>query len=142
MSTCMPKKEDIQRKWYTIDAANKPLGRLAVEVARLLMGKHKPDYTPHVDCGDHVIVLNAAKVALTGRKLQQKVYRYHSGWVGGLKEVNYKALMSKEPEKAVKLAAAGMLPKNSIGRQSLTRLKIFAHEQHRHAAQKPEPVPC
>ncbi|GHU86104.1 50S ribosomal protein L13 [Clostridia bacterium] len=140
MSTCMLKKEDVQRKWYVIDAANRPLGRLAVEVARLLMGKHRPDYTPHVDCGDHVIVLNAAKVALTGRKLEQKVYRYHTGWVGGLKEIGYKTLMVKEPEKAVKLAVAGMLPKNSIGRQSLTRLRVFAREQHRHTAQKPKPI--
>lgn len=137
MSTYMLTKERVERKWHVVDAANMSLGRLAGEIARLLMGKHRPNYTPHVDCGDHVIVLNAGKIVLTGRKLQQKFYRYHTGWVGGLKEISYKILMEKKPEKAVMLAIKGMLPKNSIGRKSLTRVRVYSGCEHKHAAQQP-----
>lgn len=138
MSTFMAKAETIERKWYVLDAAGKPLGRTAAIAASLLRGKHKPTYTPHVDSGDFVIVINADKAILTGKKLEQKYYRYHTGWVGGLKEIQYKTLMSEKPEKAVQLAVKGMLPKNSIGRQSATRLKIYAGAEHGHEAQMPE----
>lgn len=138
MSTFMAKPETIERKWYVLDAAGKPLGRTAAIAASLLRGKHKPTYTPHVDSGDFVIVINADKAVLTGKKLEQKYYRYHTGWVGGLKEVQYKTLMAEKPEKAVQLAVKGMLPKNSIGRQSATRLKVYSGTEHNHDAQKPE----
>ena len=121
-----------------IDAAGKPLGRTAATAAMLLRGKHKAEFTPHVDCGDFVIVINADKAILTGKKLTQKYYRHHTGWVGGLKEVQYKTLMTEKPEFAMQLAVKGMLPKNSIGRQSATRLKVYAGENHNHQAQKPE----
>lgn len=138
MSTYMAKNETIERKWYILDAAGKPLGRTAAVAAALLKGKHKPEYTPHVDCGDYVIIINADKAVLTGKKLTQKYYRTHSGYVGGLKETQYKTLMEKKPCKAMKLAIRGMLPKNSIGRWSLLRCKIYEGEQHNNAAQKPE----
>jgi len=128
----------IDRKWYIIDAQDKPLGRVAALAATLLRGKHKPEFTPHVDCGDHVIIINAAKVALTGRKLDQKYWRRHTGYVGGLKEVKYRTLMATRPEKAVELAVWGMLPKNSIGRSSMPRLKVYKGAEHKHQAQKPE----
>ena len=121
MSTYMAKNETIERKWYILDAAGKPLGRTAAVAAALLKGKHKPEYTPHVDCGDYVIIINADKAVLTGKKLTQKYYRTHSGYVGGLKETQYKTLMEKKPCMAMKLAIRGMLPKNSIGRCSLLR---------------------
>ena len=140
MSTYMASKATIERKWYVVDAAGKPLGKTAVIVADLLRGKGKPTYTPHADCGDNVIVINAGKAILTGNKMEQKYYRTHSGWVGGLKEVQYKTLMAEKPEFAMQLAVKGMLPKNSIGRQSATRLKVFAGENHNHQAQKPELV--
>ena len=111
MSTFMKKQEQVSRKWYIVDAADKPLGRVATQIATILMGKHRPDYTPHVDCGDGVIVLNAAKVVLTGDKLNKKFYRYHTGHIGGLKEINYKRLMENTPEKAIELAVKGMLPR-------------------------------
>ena len=138
MSTTLVRKEDVQRKWYVLDAADKPLGRTAVIAANILRGKVKPDFTPNVDCGDYVIVINASKAVLTGKKLDQKYYRRHSGWIGGLKETKYKTLMAERPEFAVQLAVKGMLPKNSLGRNALTRLKVFAGSEHNHAAQKPE----
>ena len=138
MSTFLPKAEDIKREWYVIDAANKPLGRTAATVATLLRGKHKPTFTPNVDCGDHVVVINAAQAVLTGNKLVNKYYRHHSGYIGGLKEVQYKTLMAKRPELAMQLAVKGMLPKNTIGAKSLTRLKIYKGAEHNHQAQKPE----
>lgn len=134
----MAKAEQIQRKWYVVDAENKPLGRLASEVAKVLRGKNKPTYTPHVDTGDFVIVINAEKVLLTGKKLDQKVYRYHTGFPGGLKEIKYKHLLERRPEKAVELAVKGMLPKNSLGRAMYRKLKVYSGAEHEHQAQKPE----
>ncbi|MDD6023267.1 MAG: 50S ribosomal protein L13 [Oscillospiraceae bacterium] len=139
MSTTLAKKETVERKWYVIDAAGKPLGRVAVQAATLLRGKHKPTYTPNVDCGDFVIVVNAAKAELTGKKLDQKMYQHHTGWIGNLKEVKYSTLMAEKPEFAMELAVKGMLPKNSIGRASMTRLKVYAGAEHKNEAQKPEP---
>ena len=138
MSTTLVRKEDVQRKWYIIDAADQPLGRTAVTIANILRGKVKPDYTPNVDCGDYVIVINAEKAVLTGRKLDQKHYYHHSGWIGGLKDIKYRTLMAQRPEFAMELAVKGMLPKNTIGRAALTRLKVFKGTEHPHAAQKPE----
>lgn len=138
MSTFMANKGNIVRKWYILDAAGKPLGKTAAAAATLLRGKHKPEFTPHADCGDFVVIVNAQKAVLTGKKLEQKYYRHHSGWVGGLKEVQYRTLMAEKPEMAMQLAVKGMLPKNSIGRQSATRLKIFKGAEHNHAAQMPE----
>lgn len=132
------KAKDIDRKWYVIDASDKPLGRIATEVARLLKGKHKPTYSTHLDCGDFVIVINSDKVVLTGNKLNQKVYRHHSGYIGGMKETPYSKLMEKHSDKAMKLAVKGMLPKNSLGRSMISKLKIFAGSEHTHSAQKPE----
>ena len=138
MSTFMAKAETIDRKWYVLDAAGKPLGRTAAVAAHILRGKHKPTFTPHVDGGDFVIIINADQAVLTGKKLTQKYYRHHTGWVGGLKEVQYSTLMAEKPEFAMQLAVKGMLPKNSIGRASATRLKIYAGGEHDHSAQKPE----
>ncbi len=139
MSTTLAKKETVERKWYVIDAAGKPLGRVAAQAASLLRGKHKTTFTPYVDCGDFVIVVNAAKAKLTGKKLEKKLYQHHTGWIGNLKEVKYSTLMAQKPEFAMELAVKGMLPKNSIGRASMTRLKIYAGPEHKNAAQKPEP---
>ena len=138
MSTFMANKGNIERKWYILDAAGKPLGKTATVAATLLKGKHKPEYTPHADCGDYVIIVNAEKAVLTGKKLDQKYYRTHSGYVGGLKETKYRKLMAERPELAMRLAARGMLPRNIITKDSLTRLKIFRGPDHIHAAQKPE----
>ena len=138
MSTFMANKGNIERKWYILDAAGKPLGKTAALAATLLRGKHKPEYTPHADCGDYVIVINAEKAVLTGKKLEQKYYRTHSGWVGGLKETQYSRLMKEKPELAMKLAVRGMMPRNTVTKDSLTRLKIFRGAEHIHAAQKPE----
>ena len=138
MSTFMAKVETIERKWYVIDAAGKPLGRTAVAAATILRGKHRPEFTPNVDCGEFVIIINADKAVLTGKKLTQKYYRRHSGYIGGLKEVQYKTLMATRPELAMELAVKGMLPHNTLGRKSATRLKVFAGAEHSHAAQKPE----
>lgn len=137
MSTFMAKPESIKRQWYVIDAKGKTLGDVAVVAANILRGKHKPEFTPHVDCGDYVIILNAKDVVLTGKKLEQKKYSYHTGYIGGLKQISYKELMSKNPEKAVWLAVKGMLPKNSIGAKSITRVKIYAEGEHNQQAQKP-----
>ena len=138
MSTFMQKKEAVVRKWYVIDAAGKPLGRTAVVAADLLRGKNAPEFTPHVDCGNFVIIVNAAEAVLTGKKLEQKYYQRHSGYIGGLKSVQYKTIMAEKPEFAMETAVKGMLPKNSLGRAAATRLKVYAGEAHNHAAQKPE----
>ena len=138
MSTFMANKGNIQRKWYVLDAAGKPLGKTAVTAATILRGKHKPEYTPHADCGDFVIVINAEKAVLTGKKLEQKYYRTHSGWVGGLKETKYRLLMQSKPELAMRLAVRGMMPRNIVTKDSLPRLKIYRGDSHPHAAQKPE----
>ena len=139
MSTFMAKAETIERKWYVIDAANKPLGRTAAAAATILRGKHRAIFTPHVDCGEFVIVINADKAVLTGKKLEQKYYQHHSGYIGGLKSVQYKTLMAEKPELAMELAIKGMLPHNSIGAKSFTRLKVYAGAVHNHEAQKPVP---
>ena len=137
MSTFMAKKETLDRRWYVIDAAGKPLGKTAVAAANILRGKHRPEFTPHVDCGEFVIIINADKAVLTGKKLEQKYYYHHSGYIGGMKKVQYKTLMATKPEKAMELAVKRMLPANSIGRKSMTRLKIYSGAAHNHAAQKP-----
>ena len=137
MSTTLVKPAEVERKWYLLDAAGKGLGHVAAEAAVLLRGKQKVDYTPNVDCGDFVIVINADKAVLTGNKLTQKFYRHHSGWTGGLKEISYGTLMQKRPEFAVKQAVKGMLPKNSLGAAALTRLRVYRGSEHGHAAQKP-----
>ena len=137
MSTYMAKKETVERKWYVIDAADQPLGKTAVKAATILRGKHRPEFTPHVDCGEFVIVINASKSVLTGKKLEQKYYRHHSGYIGGLKEVQYKTLMATKPELAMELAIKGMLPHNSIGAAAATRLKVYAGDAHKQQAQKP-----
>ena len=139
MSTTLAKPETVQRKWYILDAAGKPLGRTAVVAAKLLRGKHKVDYTPNVDCGDFVIIVNTDKAILTGNKAEDTYYRHHTGWIGNLKEVKYRLLMEQKPEFAMELAVKGMLPKNSIGRNSLKRLKLYKGAEHNNAAQKPEP---
>ena len=139
MSTFMAQPNAIERKWYVIDAANKPLGRTAAAAATILRGKHRATFTPHVDCGEFVIVINAEKAILTGNKLNDKYYRHHSGYIGGLKSVQYKTLMAEKPEMAMELAIKGMLPHNSIGAKSFTRLKVYAGAVHNHEAQKPVP---
>lgn len=138
MKSFMAKPLEIERKWYVIDAEGKPLGRLASEVASILRGKKKPIFTPHVDTGDFVIIVNAEKVLFTGKKLDKKLYRHHTGHPGGLKEVTARELMAKKPEQALKLAIKGMLPKNSLGRQMFTKLKVYAGAEHNHQAQQPE----
>ena len=138
MSTFMAKKETVERKWYVIDAAGKPLGRTAVTAANILRGKHRPEFTPHVDCGEFVIIINAAQAVLTGNKLQDKYHYHHSGYIGGMKKIQYKTLMATKPELAIKLAVKGMLPKNSVGRWALGRCKIYAGPEHQQQAQKPE----
>ena len=137
MSTFMAKKETISRKWYVIDAAGKPLGKTAVTAANILRGKHRPEFTPHVDCGEYVIVINAAKAVLTGKKLDQKFYRHHSGYIGGLKEESYRHLMATRPELAMTLAVKGMLPHNTLGAKSFGRLHVYAGPTHNHKAQMP-----
>lgn len=136
--TYMPKAGEVERKWYIVDATGKPLGRLASEVARILRGKHKPIYAPHVDTGDHVIVINAEKVVLTGKKREQKFHYHHSGYPGGLKKVSYNTLLATKPERAVMLAVKGMLPHNRLGRKMLKKLRVYAGSEHPHAAQQPE----
>ncbi|MDR0857483.1 MAG: 50S ribosomal protein L13 [Oscillospiraceae bacterium] len=141
MSTYMAKNESIERKWYIIDAEGKPLGRVATLAASILRGKHKPIYTPHVDCGDFVIVTNIDKIVLTGNKLTQKYYRRHSGWVGGLHETQYKKIMAEKPEFAVEQAVKGMLGKNTLGREQIKRVKCFRGPEHNHQAQQPVASP-
>ena len=138
MSTYVATKDSIERKWLLIDAEGMTLGRLCTEVAKLLRGKHKPTYTPFLDTGDNVIVINASKVVLTGKKLDDKLYRHHSGFPGGMKEIDYRTLMAKNPEKAVELAVKGMLPKNSLGRQMFRKLHVYAGADYEQTAQKPE----
>ncbi|MBQ7335930.1 MAG: 50S ribosomal protein L13 [Clostridia bacterium] len=138
MSTFMQKKENVVRKWYILDAAGKPLGKTAVAAADLLRGKNVPEFTPHVDCGNFVIVINADKAVLTGKKLEQKYYYHHSGYIGGMKSVQAKLMMETKPERAMEIAIKGMLPKNAIGAKSFTRLKVYAGDAHKHEAQKPE----
>lgn len=138
MSTFIPKADEIKRDWYVLDAAGKPLGRTAAMAAVLLRGKHKPIFIPHVDCGDHVVIINAEQAVLTGNKAEKKFYRHHSGWVGGLKEVKYGILMKNNPEKAMMLAIKGMLPDNTLGRKALTRVRIYRDAEHQHAAQQPK----
>ena len=137
MSTYMPKAGQIDRKWYVIDAAGKPLGRVAVEAADLLRGKNKPTFAPHVDCGDHVIIINCAQAVLTGNKLQNKYSCHHTGYMGHMKSVRYDTLMRENPTNAMELAVSGMVPSNTIGRAALTRLRLFAGSEHTHAAQQP-----
>ena len=137
-TTYSVKKNEIERKWYIIDAANKPLGRVATEAAKLLRGKHKPTFTPNLDVGDHVIILNCNQVILTGNKLNQKVYRHHSGYIGGMKEVSAKDMLENNPEKAMMLAVKGMLPHNRLGADQLKKLRVYAGSEHENAAQKPE----
>lgn len=138
MSTFMAKAQEVEHKWYVIDAANKPLGRVASEAARLLRGKHKPIFTPHVDTGDFVIVINAGEAILTGKKAEQKFYHRHSGYPGGLTSIPYSEMMAKRPVQAMELAVKGMLPHNRLGRKMLKKLKVYAGAEHLHAAQKPE----
>ena len=132
------KKNEIESKWYIIDAADKPLGRVATEAAKLLRGKHKPTYTPNMDNGDHVIILNCENIILTGHKLDQKIYRHHSGYIGGMKETTAREMLAKSPEKMMMLAIKGMLPKNTLGRQMLKKVRIYAGNEHENIAQKPE----
>lgn len=138
MKSFIAKPQEIERKWYVVDAEGKTLGRLSSEIAKILRGKNKPIYTPHVDTGDFVIVINAEKIELTGKKLDQKLYRYHTGHPGGLKEVPYKNLMQNKPEFVIEHAVKGMLPKNSLGRKMIKKLKVYRGAEHNHAAQRPE----
>ena len=138
MNTFMANPDKIEKKWYVVDAAGCTLGRLASEVAKVLRGKNKPEYTPHVDTGDYVVIINADKIKVTGKKLDQKIYYHHSEYVGGMKETTLRAMMEKKPEKVVENAVKGMLPKGPLGRQMITKLHIYAGAEHPHAAQKPE----
>ena len=139
MSTFMAKPETVERGWYLLDAEGKTLGKIATEAATILRGKHRPEFTPHVDCGEFVIIINADKAILTGGKLDQKFYRTHSGYIGGLKAVQYKKIMAEKPEFAMTKAVRGMLPHNSIGDKAITRLKVYAGSEHKQQAQKPVP---
>ena len=138
MKTFMASPATIERKWYVVDATNMTLGRLASEVAKVLRGKNKAIFTPHIDTGDYVIVINASKVKVTGRKLDQKIYYHHSDYVGGMKETSLREMLAKKPEKVVELAVKGMLPKGPLGREMYTKLHVYAGPEHQHAAQKPE----
>ena len=138
MNTFMANPDKIEKKWYVVDAAGCTLGRLASEVAKVLRGKNKPEYTPHVDTGDYVVIINADKIKVTGKKLDQKIYYHHSEYVGGMKETTLRAMMEKKPEKVVENAVKGMLPKGPLGRQMITKLHVYAGTEHPHAAQKPE----
>ena len=138
MSTYMPKEGEIVRKWYVLDASGKPMGRVAAQAAVLLRGKHKPEFAPHADCGDHVIIINAEKAVLTGNKLDQKMYYHHTGYIGNMKKVKYSTIMRTKPTFAMELAVKGMIPDTVIGRKALTRLRVYAGADHNHAAQKPE----
>ena len=137
MSTYMPKSSDIERKWYILDAEGKSLGRVAAQAAVLLRGKHKPTFAPHVDCGDHVIIINCDKAVLTGNKLNQKTFKWHTGWIGGLKEIKYSKLMAEESDRAMTIAVTGMLPHNSLGRACAKRLRVYKGAEHNNEAQKP-----
>jgi large subunit ribosomal protein L13 len=138
MKSYVAKPLEIERKWYVVDATDKTLGRLSTQIATILRGKHKPIYTPHVDTGDFVIVINAEKVKVTGNKATEKMYRWHTGYLGHMKERNYNEMMAKKPEEIIRLAVKGMMPKNSLGRQMFTKLKVYAGPEHKHSAQQPE----
>ncbi|MCD8230490.1 MAG: 50S ribosomal protein L13 [Clostridiales bacterium] len=138
MDTFMAKNEAIDRKWYVVDATGYTLGRLSAEIAKILRGKHKPIYTPHIDTGDYVIVINAEKIKVTGKKLNQKIYYHHSDYIGGLKETSLKDMLAKHPERVIEHAVKGMLPKGPLGRQMYRKLFVYAGPEHKHAAQKPE----
>ncbi len=138
MPTSMPKENEIERKWYVVDAEGKVLGRLATRIASILRGKHKPTFTPHLDVGDHVVVLNAEKVHLTGRKLQNKQYRWHTGYIGGLREVSAEKMLKTHPERVIEWAVQGMLPKNRLGRSMVKKLKVYRGAAHPHQAQQPQ----
>jgi len=140
MKTFMLKKEDVQRDWYLVDATGKTLGRLASEIAKILMGKHKPTYTPHVDNGDFVVVVNAEKIHVTGKKLEKKIYYWHTGYPGGLKSATLKELLQKKPTEVIRLAVRGMLPKNKLRDRRMKRLKVYAGPEHPHKAQNPKPL--
>ena len=140
MTTVMPSEADIERKWYLVDAEDQVLGRLATQVASVLRGKHKPTFATHVDTGDHVVVINAEKVHLTGRKLTGKLYRWHTGYLGGLREVSAAKMLATHPERVIEWAVQGMLPKGRLGRAMAKKLKVYAGADHPHAAQKPEPM--
>ena len=137
MSTYMPKANEISRKWYVLDASGKSLGRVAAQAAAILRGKHKPTFAPHADCGDHVIIINCAEAVLTGRKLEQKKFYWHTGWIGGLKSISYKDLMANQADRAMTIAVNGMLPNNSLGREQIKRLRTYKDAAHKHEAQKP-----
>ena len=140
MKTFMPNPEKVERKWYVVDAAGMTLGRLSSEVAKILRGKNKPEFTPHCDCGDYVIVINAEKIAVTGKKLDQKIYYHHSDYVGGMKERTLREKLNRKPEEVIELAVKGMLPKGPLGRQMYKKLHVYAGAEHAHAAQKPEVI--
>ncbi len=140
MKTLTPKQDEIQRQWWVVDASGKPLGRIATEVARILRGKHKPIYTPHLDTGDYVVVLNASQVALTGNKADQKTYFRHSGYMGGEKHIPFKRMLASHPERIIELAVKGMLPKNALGREMRKKLKVYAGDVHPHQGQLPQPL--
>ena len=138
MATTMPKAGEVDRKWYVLDAAGKPLGRVAAQAAHLLRGKHKPTFAPHVDCGDNVIIINAEKVEVTGKKRKEKIYKRHTGYPGGLREITFEKLQAKKPEEIIRHAVKGMMPKGPLGRQMYKKLKVYAGPEHPHTAQKPE----
>lgn len=140
MKTFSAKPAEVKRQWYVIDAEGKPLGRLASECARILRGKHKPEYTPHVDTGDYIVVVNADKVAVTGNKATDKMYHHHTGYIGNLKSVSFEKMQEKSPGRVIQLAVKGMLPKNALGREMIRKLKIYSGTDHRHAAQTPQPL--
>lgn len=140
MPTSMPRESDIQRKWFVVDAEGQVLGRLATRVATVLRGKHKPIFTPHLDVGDHVVVINAEKVQLTGRKLKDKLYRWHTGYIGGLKEVSAETMLRTHPDRVIEWAVEGMLPKNRLGRAMAKKLKVYRGAEHPHEAQQPQPL--
>jgi large subunit ribosomal protein L13 len=140
MKTHTPRDHEIDRQWWVIDAADKPLGRLATEVARVLRGKHKPIYTPHLDTGDYVVLLNASRVKLTGRKADQKTYFRHSGYMGGERHIPFRRMIETHPERVLELAVKGMLPKNALGRQMRKKLKVYAGDEHPHHGQNPRPL--
>lgn len=140
MKTYTPKQDDIEREWWLVDADGVPLGRLASKVARVLRGKHKPIYTPHLDTGDHVVVVNAANVRLTGKKADQKTYFRHSGWMGGAKEIPFRRMIRNRPERVIELAVKGMLPKNTLGREMRKKLRVYAGSDHPHHGQQPKPL--
>ncbi|MCB9831926.1 MAG: 50S ribosomal protein L13 [Planctomycetes bacterium] len=140
MKTFMAKESEFQREWHLVDASQLPVGRLAARIAQILMGKHKPTYTPHVDTGDYVVVTNAKESVLTGRKAEQRVYRHHTGYIGGLKEISHRRMMEEHPERVIRLAVRRMLPKSTLGRHMLSKLKIYEGAEHPHAAQQPKPL--